>query len=49
MSRYIGPAFAATLVLIVAVGLALASAPPAHAAGSTVSDHVGCKCDVYRS
>ena len=46
MSRYIGPAFTATLGLIVAFGLALASAPLAHAAGSTVSDHVGCKCDV---
>jgi hypothetical protein len=45
MSRYIGPAFTATLGLIVAFGSALASAPPAHAAGSTVSDHVGCKCD----
>jgi hypothetical protein len=45
MCKYIGPAFTATLGLIVAFGLALASAPPAHAAGSTVSDHVGCKCD----
>jgi hypothetical protein len=46
MSRYIVPAFTATLGLIVALGLAaVASAPPAHAAGSTVSDHVGCKCD----
>jgi hypothetical protein len=45
MSKYIDPALTATLGLIVAFGLALASAPPAHAAGSTVSDHIGCKCD----
>jgi hypothetical protein len=45
MSKYIDPAFTATLGLIVASGLALASVPPAYAAGSTVSDHVGCKCD----
>jgi hypothetical protein len=44
MSRHIGPTFAVTLGLMVALGMTLASAPPAFAAGSTVSDHVGCKC-----
>jgi hypothetical protein len=44
MSKHIGPAFAVPLGLTVALGMTLASAPPALAAGSTVSDHVGCKC-----